>query len=85
MSVYEVKTQATVTETYRVVAENEQEAASKAGLMFRNDNAPEIIAKSFLEASSNSIRQTKASLHFFYAVGLTASCPDFNQPLLSQI
>jgi hypothetical protein len=41
--------------------------------------------KSFLEASSNSIHQAKASFHFFQTVCLAAACADFNQALFGQV
>ena len=70
MSVYKVRIHATVTETYRVIAENEREAASKAELMFRNDNAPEIVAQSFQVRSDSSSHQSPVTSHQSPAIRL---------------
>ena len=48
MTVYEVKVKATVTDTFRVIAENEYEAAERAELMFRNDNGDGLLGACFV-------------------------------------
>lgn len=43
MDVFEVKINATIQGTLRVIADNERDAAKRAELMFRNDNNHEIV------------------------------------------
>lgn len=47
MPIYEVNLKAIVTDTFRVIADSEQEAIERAEIIFRNDNAAKISVKSF--------------------------------------
>ncbi len=44
MEVYEVVVKAMVTNTFRVIAQNQQEAIKRADLMFSNDNLAEVLS-----------------------------------------
>lgn len=44
MEVYEVVVKAMVTNTFRVIAQNQQEAIERADLMFSNDNLAEVLS-----------------------------------------
>lgn len=47
MEVYEVVVKAMVTNTFRVIAHNQQEAIERADLMFSNDNLAKVLALEF--------------------------------------
>ena len=63
MAVYEVKVRATVTDTFRVIAENEYEAAERAELMFRNDNGNGVLGACFVVRSTESSHQSPVTSH----------------------
>lgn len=57
MAEFEVKVKATLTDTYRVIAENKEEAAKSAEMMFRNDNGDGLVDANFVVRSSESDSQ----------------------------
>lgn len=57
MAEFEVKVKATLTDTYRVIAENNDEAAKRAEMMFRNDNGDGLVDANFVVRSSESDSQ----------------------------
>lgn len=58
MAEFEVKVKATLTDTYRVIAENNDEAAKRAEMMFRNDNGDGLVDANFVVRSSESDSQS---------------------------
>ena len=63
MAVFEVKVKATITETHRVIADNEYEAAERAELMFRNDNAGEMLDARFSIRSADTTHHSPLTTH----------------------
>jgi len=63
MAVFEVKLKATVTDTFRVIAENEYEAAERAELIFRNDNGSDLLDACFVVRPTESSHQSPVTSH----------------------